>query len=227
MPSGTLPEFQVVVYGAEEITDPISVGVEVAYLNCTYDTATVSLVVALRVTSPATCELAVGAVNSTLRGVVVPVPVTSTTVSHDALAPELPVTDKVYSVSLVGETRSEPDTGTDPKLVSDARIALVDDQMRSELSPSVMVGESAPRLHEGVVFTLAPPPPPKPGETSVIALGENVGDKLDGAVSCDAVDAPPAPDEFAEEEFCDEFSANAVSMYARVSGPKYPVAGKS
>lgn len=164
--------FHVVVYGDDIIADPIF---SFPTLNWTYAIASDDVAVAESVMeAPPTVAPFVGAVSSTFGGVDVPAPVTSTTVSHDPLVPALPVRDKVYSVEVDGETRSEPDTGTVPIVESDAEIASVDDQMRSELSPSVMVGESAVRLHEGVVLTL--PPPPKPGETSEIAFGENVGE---------------------------------------------------
>ena len=56
-------------------------------------------------------------------------------------------------------------------------------------------------------------------------FGENVGDvELAGAMSCDAEETVTAFEESPVLGFCSE-AAMALRTYARVSGPKYPVAG--
>jgi hypothetical protein len=80
----------------------------------------------------------------------------------------------------LGLTSSEPKPTTDPAPVSVAETAFVDDQERSELLPSVMVGEFAVMPHEGVVFALPPPPPPKPGEDSETPTNGDDGVCADG-----------------------------------------------
>lgn len=69
----------------------------------------------------------------------------------------------------MGMTLSEPEIATEPTVERDAEAAFVEDQLRSELYPSEMIGEFALMLHDGVVLT-PPPPAPYPGE-----LNEMVG----------------------------------------------------
>jgi len=58
---------------------------------------------------------------------------------------------------------SEPESATDPTPEREAERAFVEDHVRRELLPNVIVGSTAPILHEALGATLALSPP-KPGE---------------------------------------------------------------
>lgn len=82
-----------------------------------------------------------------------------------------------------------------------------------------------PPSPELLLVLTAPPPPPKPGETRVIVFGEtvdDVADIADGAAGCcDALEDVPTR----EEPFVSLPEMESMT-YARVCGPKYPVAGR-
>lgn len=216
--------FHVVVYGEDNIADPIFV---FPTLNWTSPTATLSVAVAKSVTMPPTVAPFAGAVSDTVGGVVSPKPMTFTVAVHVPVAPELLVTVSVYVVVVKGVTFAEPDSATEPTLGSDAETAFDVDHIRSELSPSVIVGFAAVMLQDALGATLAPPPPPKPAETRVTVLSDD-GLEECGDVEGDCVFSAWLFDCWNDPDTMPTLDAPAVpDASARVSGPKYPLAGRS